>query len=171
MKYWLFYLLFLPCLCHSAVLSPKADSFTTSLPMARTSVSVPLVVLPPPTNVVNVPLAWNPSPGAVLYKIYYGIASKIYTNFVTSVTTNISVTVPDSSDYYFAATAVDGLGRESNYSNEVSTLGPQNRIIKFFVETSQSLTGAWTFYTNIWTATNPPGNKLFRLRGSVEYFY
>ncbi len=151
-----------------AVQSPKAGSFTSGAPMVKTSSAIVV----PPTNVWNIPLAWNPSPGAVLYHLYYGVASRLYTNFVVSTTTNATVSVPDTSDYYFAATAVNSIGLESNFSGEVTTAQPQNRIVRFFVDTATNLSGPWAFFTNVWTATNPPAPaKFFRMNFSEEWFY
>ncbi len=153
----------------SAVQSPKAGSFTSGVPMVKTSAAA---VTPPPTNLWNIPLAWNASPGAVLYHIYYGVASRIYTNFVVSSTTNATVSAPDSSDLYMAVTAVNSIGLESDFSNEVTTAPPSNRIVRFFVDTATNLSGPWTFFTNVWTATNPPAPaKFFRMNFSEEWFY
>lgn len=74
----------------------------------------------------SVTLAWDPSPGTDVitnYNLYYGVASAAYTN-VVSLGTNTSVSISnlvDGATYYFAATAVDTNGLESDYSTEVST--------------------------------------------------
>lgn len=90
------------------------------------------------TNKTWVGLAWdqnNPSEGVTGYKIYVGSSSRNYTNIVdvgmgTNITrwpeclcptngcaiiTNLTVGV----HYYFAATAYNGAGLESDFSNEV----------------------------------------------------
>jgi hypothetical protein len=78
---------------------------------------------PPPASVT---LAWDASPGTNVianYKVYYGVASRTYTNTV-SAGTNLTVAVTNLSrgvTYWFAATAIDNAGLESDYSNEVST--------------------------------------------------
>ena len=75
----------------------------------------------------TVTLAWDPSPGTNVianYKIYYGAASTTYTNVVAA-GTNLTVSIPNlvvGTTYYFAATAVDTFGLESDYSTEVSSL-------------------------------------------------
>jgi len=75
----------------------------------------------------SVTLAWDPSPGTNVvanYNVHYGVASATYTNVVaagTNTTVSISNLV-DSTTYYFAATAVDPSGLESDYSTEVSAL-------------------------------------------------
>jgi hypothetical protein len=74
----------------------------------------------------TVTLAWDASTGTNViaeYKVYYGIASATYTNAV-SAGTNLTVSVSNlvvGATYYFAATAVDTSGLESDYSTEVST--------------------------------------------------
>jgi hypothetical protein len=71
----------------------------------------------------SVTLAWDPSPGTnaiANYNLYYGIASATYTNVVaagTNTTVSISNLVAGAT-YYFAATAVDTSGLESDYSSE-----------------------------------------------------
>ena len=75
----------------------------------------------------TVTLAWDASPGTNIiaaYKVYYGVAGRMYTN-VLSAGTKLTLSVSNlvvGQTYYFAATAVDTSGQESDYSNEVSTL-------------------------------------------------
>ena len=75
----------------------------------------------------TVTLAWDPSSGTDIvtnYNIYYGAASATYTDTVPA-GTNTTVTVSnlvEGTTYYFAATAVDTAGLESDYSIEVSAL-------------------------------------------------
>jgi hypothetical protein len=75
----------------------------------------------------TVTLAWDASSGTNVianYKVYYGAASDTYTNSVAA-GTNLSVSVSNlvaGVTYYFAATAVDTSGLESDYSTEVSTM-------------------------------------------------
>ena len=92
------------------------------------------------TGPASVTLAWDASPGTNVitnYNIYYGPASATYTN-VQAAGTNQTLTVSNlvrGGTYYFAATAVDKNGLESDYSTEVSTVTktqpappPNNRI-------------------------------------------
>jgi hypothetical protein len=72
----------------------------------------------------SVTLAWDLStdPSVVGYKLYYGGSSRTYTNFVTVGATN-SATITGlqmGATYYFAATAFDSAGLESEYSDEIS---------------------------------------------------
>ena len=76
----------------------------------------------------TVTLAWDPSPDSsvVGYNIYYGVASGDYTNMVPVSNTN-TVTLDGlvaGVTYYFAATARNTVGLESDYSDEVSYLVP-----------------------------------------------
>ncbi len=80
-----------------------------------------------PSNVV---LAWDPSPGPNIasYQVYYGAASMTFTNVVvvSGSTTNATVTnLVRGVTYFFAATAKDSAGLESDYSNEVSWTSPK----------------------------------------------
>lgn len=79
-----------------------------------------------PTPPASVTLAWDKSPGTnviVNYNVYYGVTSATYTN-VVSAGTNLTVAVTNLArgvTYWFAATAVDNAGLESDYSTEVFT--------------------------------------------------
>ena len=77
----------------------------------------------------TVTLAWDPSPGTNVianYNVYYGVASATYTNVAAAgANTTVSISnLVEGATYYFAATAVDTSGLESDYSTEVSTLIP-----------------------------------------------
>jgi hypothetical protein len=75
----------------------------------------------------TVTLAWDASLGTNVianYKVYYGVASRTYTNSAAA-GTNLTVSVSNlvsGATYYFAATATDTSGLESDYSTEVSTV-------------------------------------------------
>ena len=72
----------------------------------------------------SVSLGWDPSADAnvVGYNIYYGPASRSYNKLlVAGSATNIIVSgLVEGVTYFFAATAYDVTGTESDYSNEVS---------------------------------------------------
>ena len=78
----------------------------------------------------NISLAWDPSSTTNLagYNIYYGVASLAYTNMVSAGTaTSITISnLVEGTTYYFAATAYDTAGLESDYSAEVSGLVSAN---------------------------------------------
>lgn len=66
-------------------------------------------------------LNWNPTTGALGYKIYYGTVSHQYSQMldVGNVTSYTLLNLTDGSTYYFALTAYDG-STESGLSTEVS---------------------------------------------------
>ena len=80
----------------------------------------------------SVTLAWDPVQNTTNstiahYSVYYGPASTLYTSFQPSRGTNTSLTISNlgrGSTYYFAATATDTNGLESDYSSEVSCTIP-----------------------------------------------
>lgn len=79
-------------------------------------------------GVSSADLAWNsnPDPSVAGYNIYYGGASRTYTN-VLSVgnTTNATVSgLLEGQNYYFAVTAYDAAGNESDYSAETTYIVP-----------------------------------------------
>ena len=76
----------------------------------------------------SVPLAWDASvsPNIAGYKVYTGTTSRTYGTLITigNVTTYTVPGLPSGFTYYFAVTAFDASGNESDFSNEVSkTLG------------------------------------------------
>ncbi|MBE7499936.1 MAG: fibronectin type III domain-containing protein [Verrucomicrobiales bacterium] len=82
----------------------------------------------PPAIAADVTLAWDPSPDATVvgYKLHWGGASGTYTSHL-DVGNVLTATVPGlepAVTYYFAATAYDGAGLESDYSNEVEYTPP-----------------------------------------------
>jgi hypothetical protein len=78
--------------------------------------------------VTSVTLSWDASTttNVTAYKIYYGTSCGNYTQVVTAdagTQVTISGLVPGTT-YYFAATAADSVGLESDYSNEASFIVP-----------------------------------------------
>ena len=73
---------------------------------------------------VDVPLTWDASPNATGYKIYWGAVSHGYAASVAvGNVTNAPVTVlMPSPVVYFAVTAVDTNGGESDFSNEIQVV-------------------------------------------------
>lgn len=97
----------------------------------------------------SVTLTWDPVPEAgVKYRIYWGTASRSYTNLLDSglAVTNTVTNLLDGQTYFFAVTAYSTNGLESDYSNEFPlTLGSrlpapgglgvrQNRDVAYFIE-------------------------------------
>jgi fibronectin type 3 domain-containing protein len=73
----------------------------------------------------QVSLAWDPNtePDLAGYKVYYGSVSHAQTDSVDvgNATAYIVMGLQEGTTYFFAATAYDRYGRESGFSNEVST--------------------------------------------------
>jgi hypothetical protein len=72
----------------------------------------------------DVTLQWDANTETDLagYKVYVGTASRTYgTPFTIGTQTTYSVTNLQPGTYYFAVTALNSSGLESDYSNEVST--------------------------------------------------
>jgi len=93
--------------------------------LALLFLSCVILVERPGFAVQSVSLAWDPSSpetGVAGYNVYYGVASRVYTNIVTAGNaTNATVSgLVEGQTYYFAATAYDSIGTESDFSNEVS---------------------------------------------------
>ena len=92
-------------------------------------------------------LTWdaNSEPDLSHYIVYWGTESREYDSNSGNIglVTEYSVTLPDNGeDYYFAVTAVDEAGLESDYSNEVNTEGPNPPgILKIRVVVEIDVTG------------------------------
>ncbi len=75
-------------------------------------------------NAAVVSLAWsaNPEPDIAGYKVYYGTSSRNYAMVVNvgKFTSCMISGLATNKTYYFACTAYNGSGLESNYSAEVS---------------------------------------------------
>lgn len=65
-------------------------------------------------------LSWSPSSDPVAgYRVYYGTASRTYVNSIdTGNVTSVSVSNLGKGTFYFAVTAYNNQGIESDFSNE-----------------------------------------------------
>lgn len=83
-------------------------------------------------SAASVTLVWDPSPSQDVtgYKIYYGTSSRSYTNVIVvgNVLTATITGLVEGTKYYFAATAYNVLGWESDYSAEVSYTVPLSEV-------------------------------------------
>jgi len=154
---------------------------------------LPAQILPGGDPLSSITLQWDPSidPQVVGYKIYYGTTSHNYTDVVVVgnvLTTTISGLQPGVT-YYFAATAYDVFGNESDFSNEISRTVPTMAAtltaatcsvgqfsfgvsgipgLPYVVETSTNLVDWTAVQTNLvpftFVETNPgrPGQRFFR---------
>jgi hypothetical protein len=112
---------------------------------------------------VNVTLAWDasPDPAVTGYRVYFGIAPEQYTNSVTPTATTVTISnLAPRTRYYFAATAFDANGVESDFSNEASWPLPLTNFVTVAVTRRDTLAGP---RTTLWsqTLTNPPGDQAF----------
>ena len=86
--------------------------------------SLSVLITPSLFAASSVSLAWNPSSGTNIagYRIHYGGASRTYTNMVSagSATSATISNLTGGATYYFAATAYDTSGLESDFSNEAT---------------------------------------------------
>jgi fibronectin type 3 domain-containing protein len=75
----------------------------------------------PAAKISYVTLAWSPNPEQNIggYIVYYGRASNNYSRLVTVAETTARIGVRGSKTYYFAVTAFDTNGLESDLSEEV----------------------------------------------------
>lgn len=110
------------------------------------------IIVPPAPATNSVTLAWSPSPDSNVagYNVYVGAASRSYTNKVDvgNVTNATVVGLSFEITNFFAATAYNILGVESDYSEEVSyfpTNEPAltNVLVAVSAEMSASPKGPW----------------------------
>lgn len=104
----------------------------------------------------SVTLAWDipPDPAIAGYKIYYGVASRVYTNNVNAgAVMNYSVlNLKRGQQYYFAVTSYYTNGLESDYSNEVSAIA----VGTIGLQTSLKASGPWFTITSVPSVTFVP---------------
>ncbi len=85
------------------------------------------LIVAPAALAADVTLAWdaNTEPDLAGYKVYFGTSSRSYgTPIPIGATTSYTITGLLPGTYYFAVTATNGTGQESDYSNEVTaTIG------------------------------------------------
>ena len=117
--------------------------------------------MPPMVPAIRKPVAaalqWTPSTSAGVtgYNIYRGTQSREYTNEVAvgNVTNATMSGLAPGVTFYFAATAADSLGLESDYSNEVVFNAPQTNVVTVAC-------GAWSL-----SLTNAAGAQFWRRAG------
>jgi fibronectin type 3 domain-containing protein len=75
----------------------------------------------PDAPITYVTLAWDPNPehNIVGYNVYYGRAAGRYARLVTVTETTATIGIRARRTTYFAVTAFDSNGLESDFSNEV----------------------------------------------------
>jgi hypothetical protein len=121
--------------------------------ITKALIAIALALVALPAVAATVTLAWdrNPEPEVTSYKLYWGRASRTYTNVVNvgNVTTYTVTNLPSAATHYFALVAVTTNGLESDFSAEVSTtilpLPPRNfRYITNTLQGATSLDGPWT---------------------------
>jgi hypothetical protein len=82
----------------------------------------------------HVTLAWDPSPDSTVigYRLYYGATSSQYTNALEAgKATTITVSgLEDGVTYFYAVTAYDAFGIESDFSNEVRSRPNQAPVLQ-----------------------------------------
>jgi hypothetical protein len=120
----------------------------------------------------RITLAWDPSPDTNVtgYRLYYGPTSGTYTNSVTTVSNQVTVVLTNTRSAFFAATATNAAGMESDYSNEVqwtvATNAPRTNVV-VAIQRSGSAAGPWqtiTQFTNDITSPANNGAMFWRLQ-------
>jgi hypothetical protein len=97
-------------------------------------------------------LAWDPVPGDTIagYNVYYGSSSLNYTNFVSVPAPTVQATITGLEAgpvYFFATTAYNDLGLESDFSIELAASVPDLPVL--------SLSMSGTVATLTWLVSSP----------------
>jgi hypothetical protein len=110
------------------LLSRKAAFFILVLSSLMLLLVAILSLLVPSAHAAQVTVAWdaNADPGVTGYEVHYGTAPGNYTSHVDvgNVTSCVISGLSEGVTYYFAATAYDGSGNESDYSSAVNYTPP-----------------------------------------------
>lgn len=124
-----------------AICSTRALNWISRLiaPAKVLGLALALVALGSPQRAValaspfSLGLAWDPNPESWLvgYRIYYGVASRQYTNHVDTgpATFGLVTGLIRGVTYYFAVTAYDANGQESDLSAEVVYAPPVAQVL------------------------------------------
>lgn len=104
----------------------------------------------------DVTAAWdsNPPPAPAKYKLYWGPSSRSYTNSISTTNTQATISNLPPGTYFIAATAVDALGLESDYSDELTfTIQPKPVGFKIILslQSTPSIGQPWIEETNLVT--------------------
>ncbi|HEX7860403.1 MAG TPA: fibronectin type III domain-containing protein [Verrucomicrobiae bacterium] len=107
-------------------------------------------------------LAWNanPEPDIVSYRVHVGTSTRQYTQSFATTAPSIDIsTLPAGPTYFFAVTAVNSAGLESDFSSEISSAGAPSgplvnsslsaTAIRMTVQTSPSTVVAFDSSTNL----------------------
>jgi hypothetical protein len=157
---------------------------TKEAPSSKSPIVGPLIALFLAYVVLSwgaeVTLSWDPSEsfGVVGYDVYYGAGSQDYTNSVSAgnVTTVTVSNLVQGVKYFFAATALDGSGDESDFSNEaVATAGATNTppvrhaviVYQTFRVTTNLVT--WTWLTNQVAVFSNAPEQMFLKAGPIGF--
>jgi hypothetical protein len=83
---------------------------------------LPLATLAPlPASAGQINVSWDPVAGASGYYVYYGLASGVYGQPLSTTTNSATITaLQDCRTYFVAVKAFNAAGVSPNYSNEVS---------------------------------------------------
>jgi len=105
--------------------TPSADNSLPSSSDGGSTGGTPATEVATPTEPASariVSLAWEPPAGNIAgYNLYYGTSPGNYTNNLhVGLTPSYTLSGLSPGTYYFAVTANDSFGNESDYSNEIS---------------------------------------------------
>jgi len=108
----------------------RSQSFSPSSLISLISLLVVFCTLSPHVHAAQVELAWNPNdePDLAGYRVYYANSGDNYDCCVDvgNQTSCVVSGLTEGAIYRFVATAYDGNGNESGFSNEVSYLVPES---------------------------------------------
>lgn len=116
-------------LAHPFPLVSRNRSFFLAALSSLVLVLVVLLSFLTTAHAAQVTVAWdaNSDPGVIGYRVHYGTVSGSYTSHIDvgNVTSCVISGLLEGLTYYFAATAYDGDGNESDYSSAVDYSVPQ----------------------------------------------
>lgn len=141
-------------------------------PSARAIARLATVSLSPG---IPVTLAWDKSPdtNAVSYRIYWGVSAGLYTNSI-AVGTNLTATITNLTagvKYFFAATAANSLGVQSDFSSEAlwtATATSATVELVVFGQHADNPVGPWTNFPQPIYRGPPTNMQFFRTVANMQ---
>lgn len=114
----------------------------------------------------GIAVTWDPEsdPDVIGYNVYYGTASRAYTNVASSTVSTASIkNLTGGTTYYLAVTAYDAAGLESDYSAEITYTVPPGPALSVMRQVASGIGEFWKDYPPSFDFATLPVNAKFQM--------